>query len=197
MKRRRDAAPSPETVWRIWESFRGGRTMSLADLARSIRGETGCSPATACRAVADALTQGVLKRCESQHRGDDRPEAKDLRYESIPDMSPNAASPRPFRYLTIPKNDRERVHIVRETVRCGKSQCRCARGLKHGPYFYLRYEFWDADAGITRYAREYVPERELARVRRWVRRHRAATTAHGWGQAGLRRRILGRRLTRS
>lgn len=60
---------------------------------------------------------------------------------------------------------------------------------------YLRYEFWDAEAGTTRYAREYVPKRELARVRRWVRRHRAAATAFGWGEAGLRR-ILGQRLTR-
>ena len=33
-------------------------------------------------------------------------------------------------------------------------------------------------------------------MRRWVRRHREATTAFGWGQTGLLRRILGRRLTR-
>jgi hypothetical protein len=105
-------------------------------------------------------------------------------------MGRETVSLRPLRYLTVPQDDRERVHIVRETVRCGKPRCQCARGVRHGPYFYLRYEFWDPDAGTTRYAREYIPRRELARVRRWVRRQRAATTAFAWGQAGLMRRIV-------
>ncbi len=61
-------------------------------------------------------------------------------------------------------------------------------GRKHGPY-YLRYEVWDPQAGTIRYFREYVPRTELARVRQWVRRHRAATTSFGWGQAGVFRRI--------
>ena len=62
-------------------------------------------------------------------------------------MNRETASLRPFRYLTIPTDERDRVHVVRETVQCGKPRCRCARGEKHGPYFYLRYEFWDAEAG--------------------------------------------------
>lgn len=111
-------------------------------------------------------------------------------------MGRETGSLRPFRYLSVPRDDRDRVHVVREAVRCGKPQCRCARGVKHGPYFYLRYEFWDAHAGATRFAREYVPRKELARVRRWVRRHRETATAFGWGQAGLLRRILGQHLTR-
>ena len=96
---------------------------------------------------------------------------------------------RPFRYLRIPPQDRERVHLVRERVKCGKPSCHCARGLRHGPYIFLRYEYWDAAAGRDRYAREYVPPSELPRVRRWIRRARAET-ALGWGQAGLLRRLL-------
>jgi len=95
---------------------------------------------------------------------------------------------RPYRYLTISPDARERVHLVRERVRCGKPGCRCARGSKHGPYWYLRYQYWDAAAQRDRYAREYIPRSELPRVRLWIRRVRAET-AFGWGQAGLVRRI--------
>jgi hypothetical protein len=45
---------------------------------------------------------------------------------------------------------------------------------RHGPYTYLRYEEYDRRTGETRYRREYVPARELARVRQWIRRARAA-----------------------
>jgi hypothetical protein len=95
---------------------------------------------------------------------------------------------RPFRYLRILPQDRERVHLVHERVKCGKPSCRCARGLRHGPYTFLRYRYWDRDAGRDRYAREYVPRSELPRVRRWIRRARAET-ALGWGQAGFLRRL--------
>jgi Family of unknown function (DUF6788) len=98
---------------------------------------------------------------------------------------------RPFRYLRIPAQDRERVHLVRERVKCGKPSCRCVRGLRHGPYTFLRYQYWDGDAGRDRYAREYVPRSELPRVRRWIRRARAET-ALGWGQAGFLRRLTAR-----
>jgi hypothetical protein len=95
---------------------------------------------------------------------------------------------RPFRYLGIPPQDRERVHLVRELVKCGKRSCRCSHARRHGPYTFLRYQYWDGDAGRDRYAREYVPRSELPRVRRWIRRARAET-AFGWGQAGLLRRL--------
>ena len=78
--------------------------------------------------------------------------------------------PRAFRYPTVPSQDRDRVHLVRELVVCGKPSCRCARGLRHGPYWYLRYEEYDRAADATRYRREYVPRSEVRRVRRWVRR---------------------------
>ena len=96
---------------------------------------------------------------------------------------------RPFRYLRIPPQDRERVHLVRERVKCGKPSCRCASGLRHGPYVFLRYQYWDGDTGRDRYAREYVPLSELPRVRRWIRRARAETS-FGWGQAGFLRRLM-------
>jgi len=72
--------------------------------------------------------------------------------------------------------DRENPHIVRELVQCGKPSCRCAREQKyrHGPYRYLRYDGYNPQTGAIRYRREYVPARELARVRALVRRSRAA-----------------------
>ena len=59
------------------------------------------------------------------------------------------------------------VYQYREFVAAG--------GLRHGPYTFLRYKYWDVDAGRDRYAREYVPRSELPRVRRWIRRARAET----------------------
>ena len=76
---------------------------------------------------------------------------------------------RPYQYLTIPQDDRENPHLVREMVKCGKLACRCARDC---PYLYLRYEEYDRRTGRTRYRREYVPTSEQARVRAWVRRFR-------------------------
>ena len=104
-------------------------------------------------------------------------------------LNKTARPPRPFRYLSIAPPDRERVHLVRERVQCGKPSCRCVNGLRHGPYIYFRYQYWDPVAGRIRYRREYVPRSELPRVRRWIRQARAET-ALGWGQAGLLRRIL-------
>jgi hypothetical protein len=84
---------------------------------------------------------------------------------------------RQYRYLAIPKQDRENPHLVWELVKCGKMSCRCAEdtGHRHGPYTYLRYEEYDPRTGETHYRREYVPASEVARVRRWIRRARAAS----------------------
>ena len=78
---------------------------------------------------------------------------------------------------------------MHERVRCGKPSCRCARGLRHGPYTFLRYQYWDRVAGRDRYGREYVPRSELRRVQRWIRRARVET-ALVWGQAGFLRRLI-------
>jgi len=95
----------------------------------------------------------------------ERPEAVDGRRRAL----------RPYRYLTLPKQDRANPHLAREIVKCGKPACRCAQDLRyrHGPYLYLRYEEYDRRTGQTRYRREYVPASELARVRQWIRRARA------------------------
>jgi Family of unknown function (DUF6788) len=80
---------------------------------------------------------------------------------------------RPYRWLTVRKQDREAPQLVRERVKCGKLSCHCARGVRHGPYWYFRYEEWDRTAGIVRYRREYVSKVELSRVQGWIRRERA------------------------
>ena len=110
--------------------------------------------------------------------------------------------PRAFRYPTVPSDDRDRACLVRELVVCGKRSCRCARGLKHGPYWYLRYEEYDRLADTIRYRREYVPRGEVRRVRRWIRReqtnhlnYRAALSLlrRAASQQAARDRVLGRR----
>jgi hypothetical protein len=70
-----------------------------------------------------------------------------------------------------------RSRTVRELVRCGKPSCGCATDVRrrHGQYWYLRFEEFDRRTGQTHYRREYVPQRELARVRRWIRCSRAAS----------------------
>jgi hypothetical protein len=88
-----------------------------------------------------------------------------------------------FRYPSIPSENRDRACIVRERVLCGKPSCRCARGLKHGPYWYLRYEEYDPVTKAIRYRREYVPRSEVRRVRRWIRREQ---TANGRREASSR-----------
>jgi hypothetical protein len=98
---------------------------------------------------------------------------------------------RPYRYLTVAAEDRWDPRLVRERVKCWKPSCRCTQDVKyrHGPYMYLRYEQYDRRTGETRYRyrREYVPAVELARVRRWIRRARAAG-ACGRAVMGLLRR---------
>ena len=93
--------------------------------------------------------------------------------EPLPKME--SAPRHVFRYLTVPKDDRERTFLACELVKCGKPRCRCAHGLKHGPYFYLRYQEYDHASGGSHFRREYVPRSEVPRVRRWIRRNRKWT----------------------
>src|SRR5262249_9900317 len=81
---------------------------------------------------------------------------------------------RPYRYLAVPPGERDRPHLVRELVKCGKPTCGCARDprRRHGPYIYFRWERCDAASGGVVYCRESVALREVVRVRRWIRRHR-------------------------
>ena len=124
-------------------------------------------------AAARRATRPLDPAVKHRPRCVDRPEVDRARMRMM----------RPYRWLTVSTRDREAPQLVRERVKCGKPSCRCARGVKHGPYWYFRYEEWDRAAGVVRYRREYVPKSELARVRRWIRRDRIA---HGRVRSFLR-----------
>ena len=96
---------------------------------------------------------------------------------------------RPYRYMSVAKEDCENPRLVRERVKCGKPSCRCAGDAKyrHGPYTSLRFEEFDRQTGQVFYRREYVPASELARVRQWVRRSQAASASRRAVMGYLRR----------
>ena len=104
-------------------------------------------------------------------------------------LSDGQMAPRGYRYLAVPMKERERPHIVRERVKCGKASCRCARDptRRHGPYTYFRWERWDTASGRVAYYREYVPRSELVRVRRWIRRYRGDAAQNRSFLTALRR----------
>ena len=60
--------------------------------------------------------------------------------------------------------------IVAERKRCGKKNCRCARGHLHGPYYYRRWRDWD---GTQR--KQYVPRERAPEVRRALEKSRASS----------------------
>ena len=49
------------------------------------------------------------------------------------------------------------VAIRMKYIRCGKSSCRCNRGKKHGPYYYLR-EYIPGTGSRDRYLGKKIPE---------------------------------------
>jgi hypothetical protein len=63
-----------------------------------------------------------------------------------------------------------------EWKKCGKPNCRCARGKLHGPYY---YRYW-REGGRLR--KEYIPRREApeAMHRCQARRLQRVAIAHGW-----------------
>ena len=52
--------------------------------------------------------------------------------------------------------------LIAEYKRCGKPNCRCARGELHGPYYYRRWRDGDRRQRKEYVARERVPEVQLA-----------------------------------
>ncbi len=56
--------------------------------------------------------------------------------------------------------------LVKQYVNCGKPGCRCQRGQKHGPLFYL---YWK-EQGRSRSL--YVPREKVAEVRRQIQNYR-------------------------
>ena len=55
--------------------------------------------------------------------------------------------------------------LVAQYTTCGKPGCRCARGQKHGPLYYL---YWK-DQGRSR--SRYVPREQVSAVRRQIRNY--------------------------
>jgi hypothetical protein len=107
--------------------------------------------------------------------GERAPRPSENRLLGLPKTRPRTL--RPYHYLRVAEQDRDNPHLVRELVRCGKPSCGCVTDVRrrHGPYWYLRFEEFDRRTGQTHYRREYVPQSELARVRRWIRRSRAVS----------------------
>ena len=49
--------------------------------------------------------------------------------------------------------------VCEQWVRCGRANCRCARGEKHGPYF---FRFWREDGRLRK---QYIKRPDVDRVR--------------------------------
>jgi hypothetical protein len=61
--------------------------------------------------------------------------------------------------------------LVAQYTTCGKPTCRCARGRKHGPAYYL---YWK-EQGRSR--SRYVPREHVSAVRRQIRAYEHFQTA--------------------
>src|SRR5262245_10771762 len=76
---------------------------------------------------------------------------------------------------SLPKIEPLPGSLQAELKSCGKPTCRCARGERHGPFWYRR---WREDG---RQRRQYVKRRDLKRVRAalaaWQRLHPPAFQA--------------------
>ena len=78
-------------------------------------------------------------------------------------------------YLTRYTRPEAVGYLVAQRVRCGRPNCRCARGEKHGPYWYLvcrriRGRRW-------RQRKVYVPRDQVSTVRAWLERNKARDRA--------------------
>jgi hypothetical protein len=98
-----------------------------------------------------------------------------------------------YMVMAVPTDGRERPHLVRELVKCGKSSCGCASDprRRHGPYTYFRWERCDNASGRVVYYRDYVPHSERVRVRPWIRRYRGEAAHRRGVLTELRRLVVG------
>jgi len=62
-------------------------------------------------------------------------------------------------------------YLVAEYVRCGKPGCRCQRGEKHGPYWYVHFR--RLENGTWRQRKRYVPRDQVDVVRAHLERGKA------------------------
>jgi hypothetical protein len=60
--------------------------------------------------------------------------------------------------------------LVEQYVTCGKPRCRCTRGQKHGPLYYL---YWK-EQGRSRSL--YVPREKVSELRRQIQNYRRFQT---------------------
>ncbi len=73
-------------------------------------------------------------------------------------------------------------HVQRRGVRCGKPNCKCARGELHTAY----YHAWDTDG--VRY-RKYLRQADVARVTAACEAHRELQTELRQGRAEYKRTL--------
>jgi len=69
--------------------------------------------------------------------------------------------------LLPPAEEVLRGSLVERYVTCGNPDCRCARGQRHGPIWYLTVTL-----GIGRTAGGVVPPEQVEQVRRWIENYR-------------------------
>ena len=67
----------------------------------------------------------------------------------------------------LPKVDLLKGSLHLENKRCGKPNCRCVRGYRHGPFFYRHWR----DRG--RQKKTYVPREKVAQVLGAIARRQA------------------------
>ena len=69
-----------------------------------------------------------------------------------------------------PEGERLEGALVAEHKRCGKRNCRCARGHLHGPYYYRRWREWDG-----KQRKQYVPRDRVPQIRKALEKSRASS----------------------
>jgi len=69
--------------------------------------------------------------------------------------------------LLPPAEETLRGSLVERYVSCGNPDCRCARGQRHGPVWYLTVTL-----GAGRTAGWVVPPEQVDQVRRWIENYR-------------------------
>jgi hypothetical protein len=69
--------------------------------------------------------------------------------------------------LLPPTEEVLRGSLIERYVSCGNPDCRCARGQKHGPVWYLTVTL-----GAGRTAGWVVPQAQVDQVRRWIENYR-------------------------
>ena len=62
-----------------------------------------------------------------------------------------------------------RGSLIERATRCGNPNCRCQKGRRHGPYFYL-----SVTLGVGKTKTYYVPAGKAGQVRRGIEAYRQA-----------------------